>query len=68
MTKQLPATAVEGILAYLRQDREILWLALQAAGSGVGDSDGNKTLAMIGNVVMKFVLFLDLTAADVSRG
>ena len=67
MAQQLSTDAVEGILANSFHDRSILWLILQAADFGIGGPDSNKTLAMIGDAVMKLVLLVDLTATGASR-
>lgn len=68
MSKQQSIAALEGILAYSFEDPNISWLALQAAGSGIGGPDGNKTLAMIGDAIMKFILVVDLAKRGLSRG
>lgn len=68
MAKLLSTKAVEAILGHTMRDSELLWLALQAAGSGVGGSDGNKRLAMMGDSVLKSVLIEDLYFANVPRG
>ncbi|TVY38226.1 hypothetical protein LOCC1_G007655 [Lachnellula occidentalis] len=68
MSKQLSIASLEGILGYSFDDPNIAWLALQAAGSGIGGSDGNKTLAMIGDAVMKLILLIDLAESGLPRG
>lgn len=68
MAKLLSTRAVEAILGHTMRDSELLWLALQAAGSGVGGPDGNKRLAMIGDSILKSVLIEDLYFSNVSRG
>lgn len=60
--------AVEAILGLSMNDREILWLALQAAGSGIGGPEGNKKLAMMGDSAMQSVLLEDLVLTENSRG
>lgn len=53
--------AVQDIIGYRFREREILWEAMQAAGSNVrsaGDrifADGNKRLAVIGDTVLQLV-------------
>lgn len=66
--KQEAITAVQGILGYTFKDPELLWLALQAAGSGVGPMDGNKKLAMMGDTVMKLIILDDLYTDGTQRG
>lgn len=67
-SKQQAITAVQNILQYIFEDQQLLWLALQAAGSGIGPTDGNKKLAMIGDAVMKLVILDDLYSDANPRG
>jgi hypothetical protein len=60
--------AIESIVVYSFEDRNILWLALQGAGSGIGGTDGNKKLAMVGDAAMRLSLLDDLVPTGVSRG
>lgn len=66
--------AAETIIGYEFEDRFLLWEALQAAGSGVVSAgghrfiDGNKTLAMVGDTVLKLVLIEDMYQGGHSRG
>lgn len=68
MTMQTSTAAVEAILHHNMNDRNTLWLALQAAGSGIGGPDGNKMLAMVGDAAMKLVLLEDIFSTATSRG
>lgn len=68
MSMQSSTAAVEAILHHNMNNRDTLWLALQAAGSGVGGPDGNKMLAMVGDAAMKLVLLEDMYPNATSRG
>lgn len=68
MVAQLHAlTGVQAILGYNFVNANTLWLALQAAGSGVGGSDGNKVQAMLGDSILKLILIDNLSAAGHTR-
>ncbi|KFY10672.1 hypothetical protein V491_07530 [Pseudogymnoascus sp. VKM F-3775] len=51
-------------------DDELLWEAVQASGSNVAHiyPEGNKRLAMIGDVVLKLVVLEDLRPQNMNRG
>ncbi|KAK2758977.1 hypothetical protein FQN54_003075 [Arachnomyces sp. PD_36] len=69
MVRELDAVnGVQRIIGYNFNDTRILWLALQAAGSGVGGNDGNKVRAMQGDAVLQLVIIDILSAAGHSRG
>lgn len=69
MVGQLNAVnGVQAILGYTFVNANTLWLALQAAGSGVGGNDGNKVQAMLGDTVLKLILIDNLSTAGRSRG
>ncbi|CZT52105.1 related to RNAse III [Rhynchosporium secalis] len=68
MSRQGSIPAVEGIIDYIFNDKELLWRALHAAGSREGGNDGNKTLAMLGDAVLKVVVLDDLIPTGASRG
>ena len=65
---------VQDIIGYSFNDRLILWEALQAAGSGVSSAgtrrfpEGNKRLAIIGDVVLKLVLVDEWHKSADTRG
>ncbi|OBT76529.1 hypothetical protein VF21_05435 [Pseudogymnoascus sp. 05NY08] len=63
-------TAAEDVIDYSFIDKELLWEALQAAGSNMAFRypEGNKRLAMIGDAVLKLVVLEDLRAVDSQRG
>lgn len=62
--------AAESIIHYSFSDKELLWEALQAAGSNMSFCypEGNKRLAMIGDAVLKLVVLEDLRATGLQRG
>ncbi|PQE13240.1 hypothetical protein CJF30_00003113 [Rutstroemia sp. NJR-2017a BBW] len=68
MSRQISIPAVQAILGYTFDDQELLWSALHAAGSLYGGRDGNKTMAMLGDAVLKLVLLVDLIPTGASRG
>lgn len=69
MVAQLQAVnGVQAIIGYNFVNANTLWLALQAAGSGVGGKDGNKVQAMLGDAVLKLVLIDNLSEAGHTRG
>ncbi|XMA14618.1 hypothetical protein WAI453_007409 [Rhynchosporium graminicola] len=68
MSRQVSIPVVEGIIEYIFNNKELLWSALHAAGSREGGNDGNKTLAMLGDAVLKVVVLDDLIITGASRG
>jgi hypothetical protein len=64
----ISVAAVEAIMGYHFNHPTKLWLALQAAGSGIGGPDGNKPGAMIGDAVMRLIIVDDLAATGRTRG
>ncbi|PQE03004.1 hypothetical protein CJF31_00002835 [Rutstroemia sp. NJR-2017a BVV2] len=68
MAQQISISAVQAILGYAFDDPELLWSALHAAGSPYGGRDGNKTMAMLGDAVLKLVLLVDLIPTGAPRG
>ncbi len=68
MSQQISIPAVEAIIGYSFNNQELLWRALHAAGSPYGGQDGNKTMAMLGDAVLKLVLLDDLIPTGASRG
>ena len=68
MSRQTSISAVEAIIGSTFDNQELLWRALHAAGSPYGGLDGNKTMAMLGDAVLKLVLLDDLILTGVSRG
>lgn len=68
MVAQLQAVnGVQAIIGYNFVNANTLWLALQAAGSGVGVNDGNKVQAMLGDTVLKLILIDNLSRAGQTR-
>ncbi|KFZ19976.1 hypothetical protein V501_00374 [Pseudogymnoascus sp. VKM F-4519 (FW-2642)] len=63
-------SAAEDVIDYSFIDKELPWEAIQAAGSNMAFRypEGNKRLAMIGDVVVKLVVLEDLRVADSPRG
>jgi ribonuclease III len=67
-------TRVEQVLGYTFEDRNCLWEALQAPGSGVclagtrRISEGNKRLALKGDAAIKNIIIEDWFVTDGSRG
>lgn len=59
---------VQLLINYNFNDNRLLWLALQAAGSGYGGPDGNKLLAMVGNAALELILVNELSQTGGSRG
>jgi hypothetical protein len=68
MERAIAISAVQAILDYTFDDPERLWSALHAAGSPDGGSDGNRTMAMLGDAVLRLVLLVDLIPTRASRG
>ncbi|KAL3418457.1 RNase iii [Phlyctema vagabunda] len=68
MSRQIAISAIEAIIGYNFNNRELLWCALHAAGSPYGGQDGNKTMAMLGDAVLRLVLLEDLIPTGASRG
>lgn len=68
MSEHISIPAVQDILGYVFREPSGLWRALQAAGSRIGGQDGNRTLAMVGDAVIRLLLVHDLAATGVSRG
>jgi ribonuclease-3 len=68
MSQQTSIPAMETIIGYTFNDKELLWRALHAAGSLLGGFDGNKTMAMLGDSVLKLVLLDELITTGASRG
>lgn len=62
--------AAETVIDYIFNDKELLWEALQAAGSNMANlyPEGNKRLAMIGDTVLRLVLLEDLRSKDSKCG
>ncbi|KFY16796.1 hypothetical protein V492_01089 [Pseudogymnoascus sp. VKM F-4246] len=62
--------AAEILTGYIFNDDESLWEALQARGSNAVFlySEGNKRLAMIGDVVLKLIILDDLRTRNMARG
>lgn len=74
-TKMLKSiTKVEDILGYTFTDRNCLWEALQAPGSGILVAgtrqiyDGNKRLALKGDAAIKNIIIEDWFSTDLPRG
>ncbi|CAG8951513.1 hypothetical protein HYFRA_00007429 [Hymenoscyphus fraxineus] len=67
-TKEQSLSSVQRLIGYNFTNQDLLWLGLQAAGSGIGGTDGNKRLAMIGDSVMRAVLITDLFHRGLERG
>ncbi|OBT63704.1 hypothetical protein VE03_06134 [Pseudogymnoascus sp. 23342-1-I1] len=63
-------TAGEILTGYMFNDKELLWEAEQASGSNIAYRypEGNKRLAMIGDVVLKLVVLDDLRSRNIPRG
>ena len=61
--------AAEEVIDYFFIDKALPWEALQAAGSNMAFRyvEGNKQLAMIGDVVLRLVVLEDLRAANSPR-
>lgn len=65
---------VEGVIGYQFNHPDILWEALQAAGSGVHFiggrlmTDGNKRLALLGDAIINVALIEDWYAGMDPRG
>ncbi|KAG9245654.1 putative RNAse III [Calycina marina] len=68
MSQQTSISAVEAIIDYTFDNQELLSRALHAAGSTYGGHDGNRTMAMLGDAVLKLVLLDDLLPTGASRG
>lgn len=62
--------AGELLTGYLFIDSEVLWEAVQAGGSNMAYMypEGNKRLAMIGDVVLKLALLDILRSQNIPRG
>ncbi|KFY46875.1 hypothetical protein V494_00285 [Pseudogymnoascus sp. VKM F-4513 (FW-928)] len=62
--------AAEILTGYIFNDDESLWEALQAPGSNAAFlyPEGNKRLAMIGDVVLKLIILDDLRTRNMARG
>jgi hypothetical protein len=60
--------ALQEIMGYYFSNPTDLWLALQAAGSGISNPDGNKVVAMIGDAIIRLVTVDDLAATGRTRG
>ncbi|KFY83837.1 hypothetical protein V500_09875 [Pseudogymnoascus sp. VKM F-4518 (FW-2643)] len=60
----------ESLTGYTFNDAELLWEAEQASGSSAAFlyPEGNKRLAMIGDVVLKLVVLLDLRPRNMPKG
>lgn len=71
LTKRDISIAVgESLTGYTFNDAELLWEAEQASGSNAAFlyPEGNKRLAMIGDVVLKLVVLLDLRPRNMPKG
>jgi hypothetical protein len=62
--------AAEALIGYVFIDSEEIWEAVQASGSNMAYKypEGNKRLAMIGDVVLKLALLDILRALNMPRG
>lgn len=58
---------IERMIGYEFSDTSIIYTALHTAGSSVG-SEGNKSLAMVGDAVLRLVLIVHGYNKHVSRG
>jgi hypothetical protein len=47
MSRHTSISAVEAIIDYIFNNKELLWRVLYAAGSPYGEQGGNKTMAML---------------------
>lgn len=68
--RDLSIAAGEALTGYTFNDAELLWEAEQASGSSAAFlyPEGNKRLAMIGDVVLKLVVLDDLRSRNMPRG
>ena len=66
--KQAKIQGIEDIIEHTFQDRELLWEALQAPGSNELYPTGNRTMAVVGDTVLKLVLLEDLKATGATPG
>lgn len=69
-TRETTTTAGQVLTGYMFNDDELLWEAAQASGSNVAHiyPEGNKRLAMIGDVVLKLIVLEDLRPRNMNRG
>lgn len=67
--RDVKVAKAEDIIHYVFGNAELLWEALQAAGSNTMHTypEGNKRLAMIGDAVLKTVILEDMRRANASR-
>ncbi|KAL2065217.1 hypothetical protein VTL71DRAFT_2886 [Oculimacula yallundae] len=68
MSQQISIPAVESILNYIFNNKDLLWRALHAAGSPHAGVDGNKVMAMLGDTALRLVLMDYLISSGASRG
>lgn len=68
--REILIARAEALVGYVFLDKELLWEALQAAGSNMTFQypEGNKRLAMIGDAVLKLALLADLRSSNMTRG
>lgn len=68
--RETAITTGQILTGYMFNDDELLWEAVQASGSNVAHiyPEGNKRLAMIGDVVLKLVVLEDLRPQNMNRG
>jgi len=60
---------LEHLIGYDFRDKERAWQSLHAAGSPFArTSDGNKRLAMMGDVALRFLIVNDMSEAEYTRG